>query len=130
VTGRHTRELIEVAVQLLHHVRSKRDALSAGVDELEHRAVVGDFLALSPLSATFKRFLRTRPVRHTYATYLRSQGVRWEAVEYMMGHRLRDTTGRYVHLLAEDREAVEAALTAAFGGIVDMWLEPANVARR
>jgi integrase len=69
-------------------------------------------------------------LRDTYATYLRSQGVRWEAVEYMLGHRLRDTTGRYVHLLAEDRETVEAALTAAFGGIVEMWLEPTNVARR
>jgi integrase len=62
-------------------------------------------------------------LRHTYATYLRSSGVRWEAVEYMMGHRPRDTTGRYVHLLASDNAAVEAALTAAFGDIVDLMLE-------
>jgi hypothetical protein len=36
----------------------------------------------------------------------------------MMGHRLRDTTGRYVHLLDQDKMAVEAALTAAFGDVV------------
>jgi integrase len=62
-------------------------------------------------------------LRHTYATHLRSSGVRWEAVEYMMGHRPRDTTGRYVHLLASDKAAVEAALTGAFGDIVDLMLE-------
>lgn len=40
----------------------------------------------------------------------------------MMGHRLRDTTGRYVHLVGEDRAAVEQALTQAFGDIVDSTL--------
>lgn len=57
-------------------------------------------------------------LRHTYSTYLRSQGVRWEAVEYMMGHKARDTTEKYVHLLDEDRAAVERALTAAYGDLV------------
>jgi integrase len=65
-------------------------------------------------------------LRHTYATYLRSTGVRWEAVEYMMGHRPRDTTGRYVHLLAADKAAVEAALTEVFGDIVDSILESSS----
>jgi len=65
-------------------------------------------------------------LRHSYATHLRHAGVRWEAVEYMMGHRLRDTTGRYVHLVDEDRAAVEQALTQAFGDIVDSTLEQAQ----
>lgn len=44
----------------------------------------------------------------------------------MMGHRLRDTTGRYVHLVDEDRAAVEQALTEAFGDIVDSTLAGAQ----
>jgi integrase len=63
-------------------------------------------------------------LRHTYATYLRSAGVRWEAVEYMMGHRLRDTTGRYVHLINDDKHAIEEALTDGFGDIIQRMLEP------
>lgn len=57
-------------------------------------------------------------LRHTYSTYLRSEGVRWEAVEYMMGHKPRDTTEKYVHLLDADKAAVERALTKAYGDLV------------
>lgn len=66
-------------------------------------------------------------LRHSWATYLRSEGVRWEAVDYMMGHKPRDMTGRYVHLVQEDYAAVEAAMTRGFGDIVDAMLPRVRV---
>jgi integrase len=58
------------------------------------------------------------PLRHTYASLLLAGGIGHTEVELLMGHKIPNTTGRYLHLMRSVFPKVEKILDEAFGDLV------------